>query len=169
MILYASRVVQNALGSPACICKKNFSFKLKDMKKVLLLMFWALVLICGVSVYANNKDVMVAEKSSSQKVYYVVLGSYNTLEGAQKFNYMCPDGMECWIYKCTSKGKTVYRVCFSCFSTRQKAQAEINEWRSLGSHLFTNAWIWESEGLGNCVFCPDNYETEMTMPPLSPK
>ncbi|MBR2194680.1 MAG: leucine-rich repeat protein [Salinivirgaceae bacterium] len=119
---------------------------------------------------SNSNGGVTTGKSSAQKVYYVVLGSHNTLEDSQKYNSACPDGMECWIYKCTSNGKTVYRVCYACFSTRQKAQAAINEWRSsLYGHLFADAWIWESDGLGNCVYCPINYETEKPKQPLSPK
>ena len=119
---------------------------------------------------SNGKNEVTTEKSSTQKVYYVVLGSYNTLEEAQAYNSVCPDWMECWIYKCTSNGKTVYRTCYACFSTRQKAQTAINKWHSdMYDGRFDNAWIWENNGLGNCVFCPDNYETEMTMPPLSPE
>ena len=126
--------------------------------------------ICNVFIYANSKGGVIAEKTSAQKAYYVVLESYSTLEGAQTYNYECPDGMECWIYKCTSKGKTVYRVCFACFLTRSKAQTAINKWRSsMYGHRFTNAWIWECDGLGDCVYCPVNYETEMSMQPLSPK
>ena len=118
----------------------------------------------------NSKGGGITEKTSTQKVYYVVLGSHNTLEDSQKYNYACPDGMECWIYKCTSNGKTVYRACYACFSTRPKAQSAINKWRSgMYGHLFTDAWIWESNGLGNCVYCPINYETEKPKQPLSPK
>lgn len=135
------------------------------MKKYLLIIFFSLMPICSVFIYANSKGGEIAEKA-----YYVVLGSYGTFEGAQAYNYACPDGMECWIYKCTSKGKTVYRVCFACFSTRSKAQSAINEWRSsMYGHRFADAWIWECDGLGDCVYCPINYETETSMRPLSPK
>ncbi len=136
----------------------------------MLLILLALMPVCRVFVYANDKAGAVKENTSAQKVYYVVLGSYSTLEGAQTYNYNCPDGMECWIYKCPLENETVYRVCYACFSTRQKAQAAINEWRSgLYGDWFTDAWIWVSNGLGNCVFCPGDYETERQKPPLSPK
>lgn len=146
--------------------QKRFLF---NMGKIFLLTFFALMSVCKGGIYANSKDCSIMENSSVQKVYYIVLGSYNTLESAQTYNYNCSDGMECWIYKCTSKDKTVYRVCFDCFSTSQKAQIEINKWRSYGISWFTDAWIWESDGLGNCVYCPINYETEKPKQPLSPK
>lgn len=135
---------------------------------------WWKVRIDTVVGYVNSKYVKLSDTpvkiSGLPKVYYVVLESHSTLDSAQMYNYVCPDGMECWIYKCTAKGRTVYRVCDGCFSTRSKAQAAINEWRStMRGDWYTNAWIWESEGLGDCVFCPGNYETERTMPPLTPE
>ncbi len=135
---------------------------------------WWKVRIDSMVGYVNSQYVELSNTpikiSGLPKVYYVVLESHSTLDSAQMYNYVCPDGMECWIYKCTSKGKTVYRVCEDCFSTRSKAQAAINEWRStMRGDWYTNAWIWESEGLGDCVFCPGNYETERTMPPLTPE
>ncbi len=143
---------------------------LPNMKKIFVLTFLTLMSVCKGVIYANSKDCSIMENSSVQKVYYVVLGSYDTLESAETYNYNCPDGMECWIYKCPLEDKTVYRVCYACFSTRQKALAAINEWRSsLYGHLFTNAWIWVNDGLGNCVYCPINYETDRPKQPLSPK
>lgn len=140
------------------------------MRKIFLpLIFLVLMPVCREFVYANGNAGTIIDNSSAQKVYYVVLGSFSTLESAHIYNNNLPDGMESWIYKCTSNGKTVYRVCFSCFSTRQKAQEQINWFHSYDVSWFTDAWIWESDGLGNCVFCPVSYETEETLPPLSPK
>ena len=135
---------------------------------------WWKVRIDSVVGYVSNEYVKLSNTpikiSGLPKVYYVVLGSYGSLDSALTYNYQRPDGMECWIYKCTAKGKTVYRLCDGCFSTLQKAQSAINDWSSgLYGYLFADAWIWKNDGLGNCVFCPVNYETERTKPPLMPE
>lgn len=140
---------------------------------------WWKVRIGKVEGYVNSKYVKLSDTpvkiSGLPTVYYIVLESHDTMEDAQNFNRVCADGMECWIYKCTSNGKTVYRLCVGCFSTRSDAQDRINECRSLYDGAFdyyTNAWIWESEGLGNCVYCPPIYEEVVEgigdFPPLSP-
>jgi predicted DNA-binding WGR domain protein len=135
---------------------------------------WWKVRIDSVVGYVSNEYVKLSNTpikiSGLPKVYYVVLGSYGSLDSALTYNYQRPDGMECWIYKCTANGKAVYRLCDGCFSTLQKAQSAINDWSSgLYGHLFADAWIWKNDGLGNCVFCPVNYETERTKPPLTPE
>lgn len=136
---------------------------------------WWKVRIDSVVGYVNSEYVRLSNTpvkiNGLPNVYYVVLGSYESLDSALTYNYRRPDGMECWIYKCTAKGKTVYRLCDGCFSTLQKAQSAINDWSSssLYGHWFTDAWIWKNDGLGNCVFCPVNYETERTKPPLTPE
>ena len=142
---------------------------------------WWKVRIDNVEGYVNSKYVKLSSTpvkiSGLPTVYYVVMRSYDTMEDAQMFNRMCADGAERWIYKCTSNGKTAYRLCDGCFSTRSDAQDRINECRSLydGNNNwddYTNAWIWESEGLGNCVYCPPIYEEVVEgigdFPPLTP-
>ena len=136
---------------------------------------WWKVRIDSVVGYVNSEYVRLSNTpvkiSGLPAVYYVVLESHESLDSALTYNYRCPDGMECWIYKCTSKGKTVYRVCDGCFSTLQKAQAAINDWRSgLHGHLYADAWIWKNDGLGNCVYCPPIYEGDGgNFPPLTPE
>lgn len=135
---------------------------------------WWKVRIDSVVGYVNSQYVKLSNTpvkiSGLPKVYYVVLKSLSTLDSAQIYNYNLPDGMEGWIYKCTSNGKTVYRVCDGCFSTLQKAQAAINERRSLDMWWSADAWIWKNEGLGDCVFCPPIYEGDGgDFPPLTPE
>lgn len=132
-----------------------------------------LLLICPINVLAAdcsyNSSPLVS--SANRTIYYVVIWSGFTLSEAQQYNYGCPDGFECHIYKTWSKGRTVYRVCYSCHSTRAKAQNKIREMQcsSLLAPWFQNAWIWASPGLGKCVFCPENQETGRLIPPLRPK
>ena len=136
---------------------------------------WWKVRIDSVVGYVNSEYVKLSNTpvkiSKLPKVYYVVLGSYESLDSARIHNGWLPDGMECWIYKCSLNGKTVYRLCDGCFSTRSNAQAAINKWRSMEAHWYANAWIWESEGLGDCVECPPIYEGDDggNFPPLTPE
>lgn len=136
---------------------------------------WWKVRIGDVEGYVNSKYVKLSNTpvkiNGLPTVYYVVLQSHSTLDSARIHNGWLPDGMECWIYKCTSNGKTVYRLCDGCFSTRSNAQAAINKWRSMEAHWYANAWIWESEGLGDCVECPPIYEGDDggNFPPLTPE
>lgn len=139
---------------------------------------WWKVRIGDVEGYVNSKYVKLSNTpvkiSGLPTVYYVVMKSYDTMEDAQMFNRVCADGAERWIYKCTSNGKTVYRLCDGCFSTRSYAQDRINECRSWYDDDniwddYANAWIWKSEGLGNCVYCPPIYEGDRgNFPPLTP-
>ena len=93
-----------------------------------------------------------------------------TLQAAQGFNYACADGLESWIYKTTVNRKTVYRVCYSCHSTKAKAMQALKELKDspYGDTWFKGAWIWPSRGLAQCVFCPVNMEGKQTKP-LTPQ
>ena len=92
------------------------------------------------------------------------------IQAAQGFNYACADGLESWIYKTTVNRKTVYRVCYSCHSTKAKAMQALKEMKDspYGDSWFKGAWIWPSRGLAQCVFCPVNMEGKQTKP-LTPQ
>ncbi len=139
------------------------------MKKSVLSLFFTFMTVC-LNVVSNSPHTDGQKAINPKKVYYVVVCSCSTLEEAQKYNYNCPDGLECWIYKAYAKGKTVYRVCYSCHSTKAKAMAQIKYLKeSPYAVWFTDAWIWPSNGLGKCVECPVSYETGKPQPPLSAK
>lgn len=104
--------------------------------------------------------------------YYVVNGSYSSLAEAREYNRNCPDFQECWIYKARANGKTVYRMCEACFTSRSKAQAYIRELQSNSVYgaRYANAWIWPSNGLAQCVEGPPDYSGERSsLPPLKPR
>lgn len=83
-----------------------------------------------------------------QTVYYVVAGSYSTLEEAKQYNYSCPDGLEGNIYSAKVNGKTVYRVCIGIY--RRKADAQKY---ATSTHQYTGKsyWVWTSKGLARLV------------------
>lgn len=85
-------------------------------------------------------------------VYYVVWGSFSTLEAAKESMAMVPDGMEAPIYEGRANGRTVYRHCVGCYYSKRKAQEAINVFNSTYGHR--DIWIWPSKGLAKCVYCP---------------
>ncbi len=98
-------------------------------------------------------------------VYYIVMGSYVSLKAAKAAYYNTPDGLECPIYQATSKGKIVYRHCVSCFYSYAKAQETLKFLKDAYGNRF---WIWKSNGLAKCVYCPVGLSGEQ-LKPLKPE
>lgn len=90
-------------------------------------------------------------QGGGRTVYYVVMGSYNTLEAAKASLRDVPDGFETPIYEAKANGRTVYRHCISCSYSKGKAQADA---RFVKDHYLRDAWVWPSRGLAKCVYCP---------------
>ena len=104
------------------------------------------MLLAVVCVWSNNQ-----KKSSSKTIYYVVVGSFTSLEQAQQFNNNAPgDIVYGNIYKVNIKGKTTYRVCTNCYYSKAKAKKETKELYDYTGGV-TNAWIWASKELALCV------------------
>lgn len=83
---------------------------------------------------------------TSNKVYYVVIGSFSDLNNAiQKATSWT--GKQPSIYKTTVKGKVYYRVCPSSFSTNAKAKSYI-------ANNGIDGWVWSSNGAATCVWTP---------------
>ncbi len=140
------------------------------MKRFLILFCLAFSVSC---MYAADRYSVKETPTLTKQpklVYYIVLGSYSSLQAAQGFNYACADGLESWIYKTTVNRKTVYRVCYSCHSTKAKAMQALKDMKDspYGDTWFKGAWIWPSRGLAQCVFCPVNMEGKQTKP-LTPQ
>lgn len=119
------------------------------MKKAL---FFAIMALMSNYCFALNAETDVfpipAQQMQTKKIYYVVLGSFNTLKDAKRFNYFAPDGLECNIYKTKVKGKTVYRACCNVYKTANEAHECARE---IQKNYGINAWVWSSEGVANCV------------------
>ena len=119
------------------------------MKKVVFLALVAFMMNCGFAFCANSDGFGIkANEMQTRKIYYVVLGSFNTLKDAKRFNYHAPDGLECNIYKTRVKGKIVYRACCNVFKTANEAHECARE---IQKFYGINAWVWPSEGVANCV------------------
>ena len=127
------------------------------MKSTLPLLLVALCMAMSFSAEAAKK---------SKKVYYVVAGSYSSFEEAKKTAENISEVMFYSVYKVNVKGKVAYRLCCECFYTREKAQEFINEY---GPSFCDKMWIWESNGLGNCVYRPlSPADGETRIPLLKP-
>ena len=100
--------------------------------------------------------------NSQQKVYYVVMGSWPSMEKAKKYYEYVPDALDMGrIYKTTVNGKPVYRMAIECYSNKQQAQKMV---RNIKETFDRDVWIWESQGLGQCVYCPIGYDGNPTKP-----
>ena len=123
--------------------------------------------------YVNSKYVAVGDRegviaaskpaaSNQQKVYYVVMGSWDSLKKAKEHYMYVPDVLDCSpIYKAVSKGKVVYRMCLKCYRSKAKAMEMVRETKE---KLMIDTWIWESQGLADCVYCPLGYDGEVVKP-----
>lgn len=95
------------------------------------------------------------EKGKSPTLYYVVVGSFSSLQEASYYNNNAPGDME-WgaVYKTTANGRTVYRVCQGCYRTKAKAQKEAHEASQFIKDMTgrsNGAWVWPSNTLPTCV------------------
>lgn len=103
-----------------------------------------------------------------RRVYMVVLSSFDTYEkakaGAEAF---MQDWLNHVIYKGYANGKAVYRLCTACYYSREMAQACVAELdKALSPGI---AWIWESKGMPECVYCPEGLNDETFDTPLVPQ
>ncbi len=114
----------------------------------------------------RNKDKNSSKPKTSgntqQKVYYVVMGSWPTMEKAKKYYEYVPDALDMGrIYKTSVNGKPVYRMAIECYKNKQQAQKMV---RNIKETFDRDVWIWESQGLGQCVYCPKGYDGNPTKP-----
>lgn len=118
------------------------------MKRIIFT-FLLLFLASGTDIAATPAQAPVKQVvSKNTKVYYVVVQSFSTLEGAKEFLRICPDAIEGPIYEASTKGKKVYRVCVACYY--KKSDAAENA-RAINEFLNIGAWVWSNNGLAKCV------------------
>lgn len=100
------------------------------------------------------------QSSKTPTVYYVVIGSYSSLQNAiearNSLMYRTPD----WfppppIFSAVAKGKDVYRLCSGIFKRKDKAKEQVSSYKN---NLGINAWIWKNKGLATCVDRPIDYD-----------
>ena len=113
------------------------------MKSLFKLLVLALVATC-VCLSADAKE---KKTSSYGTVYYVVVGSFDSLDEAHQFLYSCADWLAGPVYKAKANGKTVYRVSPNCYRSKKEAQEHVELLKQNGF----SAWVWPSKGLANCV------------------
>lgn len=102
---------------------------------------------------AAGTDTADAAKKS-KKVYYVVAASFSSFEEAKKTADNLSEVVFYCVYKVNVKGKTTYRLCCDCAYSRAVAQDFIDKYGNLTFN--DKLWIWESNGLGNCVYRPES-------------
>lgn len=127
---------------------------------------WYKVSYKGTVGYVNSSYASL-RKPTPKKVYYLVLGSYDSPEKAQNATNNLPDALLSPVYKATEKGVTKYRICSHCFNSREKAERKKKNIETL---LNLSAWIWESDGLAECVYRPGSLVDEkIKIPELTPQ
>lgn len=102
----------------------------------------------------RNAD-RVPNAKAKRTVYYVVIGSYESLEAVKKARYSMPDGIDCSpIFKGVKNGKTVYRMCSGVHDNIAAAKTEVAQLKDVFGF---NPWIWTSKGQAECVDRPIGY------------
>ena len=91
--------------------------------------------------------------ASRSTVYYVVVGSFESLSKAQEYNVNGPADMECGtIYKAHSKGKTLYRICTGCYTSKAEARQAVAESRDFWMEWRgVTPWVWTNKGYADSV------------------
>ena len=114
-------------------------------------------------------DAQAKTKKQPRTVYYIVCGSYSSLDKAIKHSEEMSEVVFYSVYKATVKGKTVYRLCCECYYNKADAQKDLDGFFS--SFKNDNWWIWPSKGLAKCVYRPqspkDGQERIPEMRPLT--
>ena len=94
-----------------------------------------------------------------QKVYYVVLGSYDNLEYAKSYanSWGGPGDNSLAVYRTIVNGTVKYRVCNYCSYSMSSAKEMAQD---VEAYCTQTAWVWPSNGLADCVYA--------TAQPLTP-
>ena len=120
------------------------------------------------SCYVSTDSVVAAAKAkpADGKLYYVVIASFSELEGAKKTTDKLPAEFKSPVYKSQKDGKTMYRICESCYDTKEKAQARINQLNKRFGN--SDLWIWEVDSKASCVYTPTASDGKKVSP-LTPR
>lgn len=117
----------------------------RSIKISLSLLLIALMAFCAFDAQAKTKK-------QPRTVYYIVCGSYSSLDKAIKYSEEMSEVMFYEVFKTTVKGKTVYRVCCDCYYSKDDAQKDLDGFYS--GFKGSDWWIWPSKGLAKCVYRP---------------
>lgn len=106
-------------------------------------------------------------KKQARTVYYIVCGSYSSLDKAIKQSEMMSEVVFYHVYKATVNGKAVYRLCCQCYYNESDAKKDLNG--IFAGFKGDDWWIWPSKGLAKCVYRPlSPADGEQRMPALKP-
>ncbi len=115
----------------------------------------------GVAFSAQAKS-----KKSQATIYYIVCGSYSSLDKAIKQSEMMSEVVFYHVYKAKVNGKTVYRLCCQCYYKEADAKKDLDG--IFAGFKGDDWWIWPSKGRAKCVYSPQSPADGNKMPPLKP-
>lgn len=106
--------------------------------------------------HEENSLQSAQQLSNTPIVYYVVIGSYSSLQNAIKARndlmYLSPEWLSPPpIFSDVVKGKDVYRLCQGIFRRKENAKEHVS---FIKEELGIDAWIWKSNGQATCVDHP---------------
>jgi len=133
----------------------------RSIKFSLPLLLIALMAFCALDAQAKTKK-------QNRTVYYIVCGSYSSLDKAIEHSEQMSEVVFYLVYKTTVKGKTVYRLCCECYYNKADAQKDLNG--IFSGFKSDDWWIWPSKGLAKCVYQPlSPQDGEKRIPILKPR
>ena len=131
------------------------------LKNTLPLLLLALIMGIG----TETAQAKTAKKART--VYYIVCGSYSSLDKAIKQSEQISEVVFYPVYKATANGKTVYRLCCQCYYSEADAKKDLEG--ILSGFKGDDWWIWPSKGLAKCVYRPQSPEdVNKRIPALKP-
>ncbi len=104
----------------------------------------------------SSLDVQAKTKKQQRTVYYIVCGSYSSLNEAIKQSEQMSEVVFYPVYKTTVNGKAVYRLCCQCYYSKADAEKDLEG--ILSGFKGDDWWIWPSKGLAKCVYRPQSPE-----------
>ena len=116
---------------------------------------WLKVRYNGEQAYVYSRYARIGkapEATSERSYYYIVIASFEDLKQAKETAEDLPNSMRRPVYRFTSDGKAKYRICESCFDTRDKALTHKKELDLRYGE--SDIWILENRGLADCIYCP---------------
>jgi len=132
---------------------------------------WFKVLYHGDTAYVINRYAQIGKPTQApveNRYYYIVIGSFEHIEFAKKTADNLPDVMRRPVYRQVVGGKEKYRICESCFDSRDKAILRKKELDLRYGE--SDIWIWETRGMAECLYCPtSSREGSSRIKPLTPQ
>ena len=135
---------------------------------------WLKVLFHGETAYVYSRYARVGQTAgepaakAEARYYYIVIATFENAEYAKKAADGLPDNMRRPVYRTIVGGKEKYRICESCFTSRDKALIRKKELDLRYGE--SDIWVWETRSLADCLYCPTSTQQGTTrITPLQPK